>query len=135
MSKRIDETLSTPSYDELIIDGQPVAKVMTVTIRKLGTAATLKRGTVLALSGSGTAADYKMVVLGNTAGANEVLTANCVLCDDVDVGTAADVTTLAYCTGVFNSNKLIVKTSYTMTASDKEALRDAGILIETAIEA
>lgn len=135
MSKRIDETLSQPGYDGLIIGNEPAADVFTVTIRKLDTAATLKRGTVLALSASGTAADGKMVVLGNTAATNEVLTANCILCDDVDVGTAADVSALAYRTGKFNTSKLIVKTSYTMTATDKEALRSAGILLDTAINA
>lgn len=134
MSKRIDETLTTPSYDGLIIGNEPVADAFTVTIRKLGTAATLKRGTVLALS-TGTAGDGKMVVLGNTATTDETLTANCVLCDDVDVGTAADVTTLAYRTGKLNTGKLIVKSGYTLTAADKEALRDAGILLDTAIDA
>lgn len=134
MSKRIDETLSQPGYDSLIIGNEPVADAFTVTIRKLGTAATLKRGTVLALS-TGTAGDGKMVVLGNTATTDETLTANCVLCDDVDVGTAADVSALAYRTGKFNTSKLIVKTSYTMTATDKEALRSAGILLDTAINA
>jgi hypothetical protein len=134
MSKRIDETLTTPSYDGLIIGDEPVADVLTVTIRKLGAAATLKRGTVLALS-AGTAGDGKMVVLGNTAVTNETLTANCVLCDDIDVGTAADVNALAYRSGKFNTGKLVVKSGYTMTAADKEALRDAGILLDTAIDA
>lgn len=134
MSKRIDETLTTPSYDGLIVGDEPVADVLTVTIRKLSAAATLKRGTVLALS-AGTAGDSKMVVLGNTAVTNETLTANCVLCDNIDVGTTADVNAIVYRTGKFNTGKLVVKSGYTMTAADKEALRDAGILLDTAIDA
>ena len=68
--------------------------MFTVTIRKEATAAaTYKRGTVLALS-AGTAGDGKLVILGSTATTNETLTANCILAEDVEVGTTADVTVL-----------------------------------------
>lgn len=82
--------------------------MFTVTIRKEATAAaTYKRGTVLALS-AGTAGDGKLVILGSTATTNETLTANCILAEDVEVGTTADVTALAYRTGHFARNKLAV---------------------------
>lgn len=193
MSKRIDETLSQPGYDGLIIGNEPAADVFTVTIRKLSAAAaTLKRGTVLAKSSvdnklvilgtaavaavqaadavytitsdvavnaaktyytrSGNAGSYVYTAVASPAVANiatyyemttpavaaqdaETLTPDCILCDDIDVGTTADVSALAYRTGKFNTSKLIVKTSYTMTDTDKEALRSAGILLDTAINA
>ena len=51
MSKRLDENLGSVGYDGLIVANEPVADVLTVTIRKEATAAaTYKRGTVLALS-------------------------------------------------------------------------------------
>lgn len=135
MSKRLDENIGAVEYDGLIAGNVPVADVFTVKIRKEATAtATLKRGTVLALSASGTAADGKMVILGTTAASNETLVANCILCDDVEVGTAADVNVLAYRTGRFARNKLIVKNGYTMTAADEQALREGGILLDDAIE-
>lgn len=140
MSKRLDENIGAVEYDGLIVGNVPVADVFTVKIRKQASeAVTLKRGTVLALSASGTAADGNMVILGTeahkTSGtADEVLTANCVLCDDVEVGTDADVTALAYRTGHFARNKLIVMTGYTMTAADEQALREGGILLDDAIE-
>lgn len=140
MSKRLDENLGAVEYDGLIVGNVPVADVFTVKIRKQASeTATLKRGTVLALSASGTAADGKMVILGTEAHktsdtADEVLTANCVLCDDVVVGTDADVTALAYRTGHFARNKLIVASSYTLTAADEEALRAAGILLSDALD-
>ena len=88
MSKRLDENLGTVDYDGLIVTNEPVADVFTVTIRKEASAkATLKRGTVLALS-SGTAGDGKMVALGTTAASNETLTANAILCDDTEIGEA-----------------------------------------------
>ena len=134
MSKRLDENLGTVDYDGLIVTNEPVADVFTVTIRKEASAkATLKRGTVLALS-SGTAGDGKMVALGTTAASNETLTANCILAEDVEVGTTAGVTVLAYRTGHFARNKLAVASGYTLKATDEEELRKAGILLSDAIE-
>lgn len=133
MSKRLDENLGNVGYDGLIVANEPVADVLTVTIRKEATAAaTYKRGTVLALS-AGTA-DGKLVILGSTATTNETLTANCILAEDVEVGTTADVTVLAYRTGHFARNKLAVASGYTLKATDEEELRKAGILLSDAIE-
>ena len=135
MTNRLDETVGSVEYDELINSGNPAADVFSVTIRKEATEAkTLERGTVLALSG-GTAGDGKLVVLGTTAKENETLTANCILADDVEVGTAADKDATAYRTGNFNRNKLIVADGYTLKATDEEELRKCGIILNTAIEA
>lgn len=135
MSKRLDENLGNVGYDGLIVANEPVADVFTVTIRskEATAAATYKRGTVLALS-AGTAGDGKLVILGSTAATNETLTANCILAEDVEVGTTADVTVLAYRTGHFARNKLAVASSYTLKATDEEELRKAGILLSDAIE-
>ena len=135
MSKRLDENLGSVGYDGLIVANEPVADVFTVTIRKEATAAaTYKRGTVLALP-AGTAGDGKLVILGSTATTNETLTANCILAEDVEVGTTADVTVLAYRTGHFARNKLIFGgSSYTLKPADEEALRAAGILLSDALD-
>ena len=128
MSKRLDENLGSVGYDGLIVANEPVADVFTVTIRKEATAAAAyKRGTVLALPAD-TAGDGNLVILGSTA------TANCILAEDVEVGTAADVTVLAYRTGHFARNKLAVASGYTLKATDEEELRKAGILLSDAIE-
>lgn len=133
MSKRLDENLGSVGYDGLIVANEPVADVLTVTIRKEATAAaTYKRGTVLALS-AGTAGNGKLVILGSTATTNE-MTANCILAEDVEVGTTADVTVLAYRTGHFARNKLAVASGYTLKETDEEELRKAGILLSDAIE-
>lgn len=133
MSKRLDENLGSVGYDGLIVANEPVADVFTVTIRKEAAAATYKRGTVLALP-AGTAGDGNLVILGSTATTNETLTANCILAEDVEVGTTADVTVLAYRTGHFARNKLAVASGYTLKATDEEELRKAGILLSDAIE-
>ena len=135
MSKRLDENLGTVDYDGLIVTNEPVADVFTVTIRKeVGAEATLKRGTVLALSG-GAGGDGNMVALGTTAESNETLTANAILCDDTKVGTDADVEATAYRTGHFARNKLISGgSSNTLKPADEEALRAAGILLSDALD-
>ena len=134
MSKRLDENIGTVDYDGLIVTNEPVADVFTVTIRKeTSKKATYKRGTVLALS-SGTAGD-ELVILGSTETTNETLTANCILAEDVEVGTTADVTVLAYRTGHFARNKLIFGGSgYALKPADEEALRAAGILLSDALD-
>lgn len=135
MSKRLDENLGSVGYDGLIVANEPVADVFTVTIRKeAAAAATYKRGTVLALSAGTAGGAGKLVILGSTATTNETLTANCILAEDVEVGTTADVTVLAYRTGHFARNKLAVASGYTLKATDEEELRKAGILLSDAIE-
>lgn len=103
------------------------------TIRKLtGAAATYKAGTALALSG-GTAGDDKLVILGTAAASDETLTANCILAEDVEVGTDADVQALVFLSGHANANKLAVASSHTITAAEIEAFRAAGIYLENAM--
>lgn len=131
---RLDETLGSVGFDNLVNGLYPPAEVFSVAIRKEATEETVyKRGTVLALSG-GTAGDGKFVILGSTAAESETLTANCVLAEDVTVGTDADADAVAYRTGHFNANGLTVADTYTITAADKEALRSVGILLSDAVE-
>ena len=131
MAKNLYSKLGDVEYDGLITDVLPEVIKRAVTIRKLGTAATLVRGTILAKS-SGSAGDGKMVVLGNTAASNETLTADCILCDDVEVGTAADVIATVYVAGCFDKSKCTVKSGYTISEDDLDVLRERGILFKAA---
>lgn len=135
MSKRLDENLGSVGYDGLIVANEPVADVFTVTIRKEATAAAAyKRGTVLALS-AGTAGDGKLVILGSTAANNETLTPDCVLCDDVTIGTDADEKVAVYTAGCFDPDKVSVAASYSITETDKDNLRMRGIVFKDAAAA
>lgn len=133
MLTKANEIVEIPGYDGLIYDINPPAEVFAVKISKGTAEATYKRGTVLALSG-GTAGTGEMVPLGTSAASNETLTANCILAVDVTVGTAAAENALAYRTGHFAENMLLVASGYTLTSADKEALRDVGILLSDAME-
>ncbi len=122
------ENLGAVEYDGLISGITPEPKTTGGTIRKLSAAATLKRGTILAKS-SGSAGDGKLVILGTTAASNETLTPDCILADDVAVGTATDVNAAVYDMGCFDPAKLTVKSGYTVTTGDKDTLREKGIYL------
>ena len=122
------------AYDGLVTDLTPPVIVRGGVIRKLGTAATIKRGTILAKS-SGSAGDGKLVVLGTTAATNETLTPDCILTDDIEVGTSADVKATVYYGGCFDLAKCAVASGYAVTEADKDALREKGILFKNAADA
>ena len=111
----------TVGTDGLVYDINHATEAFFVTIK--ANAGALKRGTVLAVD-----SNNKMIVLGSGTG-----TANCILCDDTVVGDA-DTKALAYRAGHFAVEKLHVAASYTLSAADKAALRDAGILVSNAVE-
>lgn len=135
MATSLVNSLGAVEYDNLINSNEPPADVFSITVRKAtGAETTYKRGTVMALS-SGSAGDSTWVPLGTTAASNETLTANCILADDITVGTAANAVAIAYRTGHFNRNALIFTGEYdAITLADEQALRDAGILLSDAIE-
>ena len=109
-------------YEKLFASTKPAALVRGGTIRKLSAKATLARGTILAKSG-GSAGDGKLVILGTTAATNETLTPDCILCDDIEVGTTDDENVVVYVEGSFNEEALIVAENYTITEADRDALR------------
>lgn len=136
----LSEKLGEMTFDGLITDIKPAPEVRGGVIRKLSAAATLKRGTILAKS-SGTAGDGKpagdgkLVVLGSTAKENETLTPDCILCDDIDVGTAADEKVAVYTAGCFDIGKVTVASAYNITEGDKDNLRMRGIVFKAAAAA
>ena len=125
--KELSKKLGEVEVDGLVTAIDPHIVIGAGVIRK-ASSGTLKltRGTVLAKSTG------KLVVLGSTAAENETLTANCILCDDVEVGTVADATVAVYLAGCFDPNKVVMTNSHTLTEADKDALRDAGIVFKAA---
>jgi hypothetical protein len=59
---------------------------------------------------------------------------DCILCDDVEVGTTADENVAVYVSGCFNAAVLIMATGYTLSEADKDTLRMKGILLGTVQE-
>lgn len=117
------------AYDKLIAGITPPVHVNSGTIRMLAVAAEYKRGTVLAKS----SVDDKLVILGTTAEAGETLVPDCILCDDTNIGTEADVNVAVYTAGCFNKEALIVKSEYTLSEADKDKLRERGIYLGTVL--
>lgn len=121
MSTRLDENLgAVQCFDNLINSAYPSAEVFGVELA--AGQGVLKRGTLLAKADGG-----MVKISASTTGK-----ANAVLADDVD--TSDTQLGVAYCTGHFNTNALIVADGYEITAADKEALRTAGILLSDAVE-
>ena len=122
MSKPLNENLGTIGHDNLFVENIPEADVVLV---KLTAAGVVKRGTVL----SGTPGGTDFAALAAAASAEKALY---VLAEDCD--TAEDTVGIAYRTGHFNRNAIILGGSYTLTAADEEILRKSGILLADAIE-
>ena len=128
MARTLSRVVDTMNYDGLISGLNPAVKVAGRTIRKLAAEDTLKRGTVLCMS-SGSAGDGKVVILGTTAATNETLTPDCILAEDVEVGTSDDVDAAVFEMGCFDPEKLIVKSGHTFSAAEKDDLRTRGIFL------
>ena len=129
----LHEKIGSVEFEKLFAGMDPRALTHPAVVRKLGTAGTLKRGTLLAKS-SGSAGDGKLVIFGTTAATNETLTADCVLCDDIDVGTSNDENVLVYIAGNFNEAALIMASGASLTEADRDALRERGIILGTVQE-
>lgn len=128
MTRDLHEKIGSVTPENLFAGLDPRALTKAGVLRKLGTAATLVRGTLLAKS-SGSAGDGKLVIFGTTAATNETLTADCVLAEDVEVGTAADENALVFITGNFNEDELTLASGASLTEADRDALRVRGILL------
>jgi coenzyme F420-reducing hydrogenase beta subunit len=119
---RLDEKIGAVGFDNLINGLTPGAEVFNVELAaKQGV---LERGTLLAIADGG-----MVKISAATTGK-----ANAVLAETIDTGTGDAVVGIAYRTGHFNTNSLIVADGYEITAADREALRAGGILISDAVE-
>ena len=82
---------------------------------------------VVTLSAAPAAGTKNVHITYEVAGAN---VPDCILCDDVTVGTDADVKVAVYKGGCFDPGKVTVKSGYTITAADKDKLRTYGIIFK-----
>lgn len=130
MAKHLNEKIGSVEYDNLISDLTPPVKVASGVISKLSAAATYARGTVLAKSTK----DGKLYILGTTAGTGDTLTADCILCDPEDVGTADDVVAAVYVAGCFNPDAVKVADGYTITEADKDKLRERNLYFKSILD-
>lgn len=126
--KELHNKLGEMEYDGLFTDLTPAPQVRGGTIAKLTTAATYKRGTVLAKSSN----DGKLYILGTEAAGGDTLTPDCVLCDDTDIGVSEDVKVAVYTAGCFDPGKVTMAESYTITEGDKDNLRMRNIVFKAA---
>lgn len=80
------------------------------------------------------AAGTKNVVAEWTENDTTSAAIGCVLTVDVDASGAADVVAVAYRSGCFNPDAIILAEGYTLTAADKDALRKYDIIFRQMFE-
>lgn len=119
MIRDLHEKLGEVTFESLFAGIEPPALVRGGTIAHGEEETVIKRGTLLGKK------DGKLSVY---AGKEKSGDPDCILTDDVTVGTADENVTV-YITGNFNRDALIVGEGYSITAADEDALRVKGILL------
>ena len=119
MAEQLNRTVADVEFDNLVNSAYGTDSCHVTVLAGQGV---LKRGTALAVN-----ADGKAVILG-TASA----TACWILHKDVDA-TKADAVAVAYREGHFNTDALIVKADYTITAADKAEFRKNNIILSESL--
>lgn len=123
-------------------DGTTVAFTLTAEVKpvqvsaKVGTtdtAVTYNAQTGVVTFGTAPAAGTKNVKISyENPAANEP---DCILCDDVTVGTSNDVTVPVYIAGCFDPDKLTLAEGASLTTGAKDVLREKGIILKAAAAA
>lgn len=113
------EQVGECTVDNLIAGNRHPVDICHITIKE---GQNLKRGTVLEEDAAG----GTYVERGTVESAE----AEYILAEDADA-TEGDTTGVAYRTGEFAENALIVKEGYEITEKDRKALRNAGIFLQS----
>ena len=124
MAKELHQKLGSMEYDGLITGLTPPIRVDGGIIAKMAAPTLLKRGTLLGKAGTGLLAAY-----------DGTGTPDCILCDDTEVGTEADILVEVYAAGCFDPQKVTLADGYTMTQADKDKLRAYSIVFKAASSA
>lgn len=124
MAKELHQKLGSMEYDGLITGLTPPIRVDGGVIAKMAAPTLLKRGTLLGKAGTGLLAAY-----------DGTGTPDCILCDDTEVGTEADIPVEVYAAGCFDPQKVTLADGYTMTQADKDKLRAYSIVFKAASSA
>ena len=123
--------IAVMDFDGLISDINPPVQTRGAAIAKTAAKETYKRGSIMAKS----SADGRLYILGEPAAGGDVLTPDCVLCDDTVTDVAQDLPVVVYTAGCFNPEKTSVKSGYDITEADKDKLRERGIVFKAAFPA
>lgn len=134
MSKGLVNKLGECSQDNLVAGMFP--RALTMGIKIAAGEGALKRGTLLTAKDDGT---YVVCGKKEVAGEGEDATTtiysdpSAVLADDVDATGTSAVVAVAYRSGKFNPNAVIVGDGYALTAADKDTLRKYDIVFTNMI--
>lgn len=122
MAKELNELIGTKAFSNGINYVDPPRNAATATIKS-------GEGTLAAMTVVARNADGKCIILGE----DTTLTPYGIIAEPVDASGTADVVGVIWTTGAFSINNLVVKSGYTMTQADKDALRDLGYVLNESI--
>lgn len=123
----VNETVADVGFDNLFHSTYPAAEVYQVELTK--SKGVVKRGSLLVAGEAGT---LELASTSNNEGGGKAVA---ILADDVDTNAELDkIYGVAYRTGHFNANALILDEGASINAKDKEALRGLGILLSDALD-
>ena len=103
---------------------------VTAVVGTTETAVTYNAQTGVVTFGTAPAAGTKNVKISYENPAANV--PDCILCDDIEVGTSADAKAAVYIGGCFDPNKLVIAEGATITEAVKDVLREKGIILKAA---
>lgn len=134
MNKNLVNKVGETGQDNLIARLFP--RALTMGIKVAAGEGLLKRGTVLVATEDGYVVCGKSVTAGE---GDDAVTTTCtnpsaILADDIDASGEASVTAVAYRSGNFNPNAVIVADGYALTAADKDTLRKYDIVFTNMME-
>lgn len=136
MSKNLVNKVGESGQDNLIARLFP--RALTTGIKVAAGEGVLKRGTILAAQEDGTCIAYGKIAVadGEDGDTQETTpaTPSYILADDVDASGDEAISAVAYRSGNFNANAVIVNKGYILTAADKDALRKYDIVLTNMME-
>ncbi len=110
----------------VIVGGDPTSKLTEVKVGGTATTAYSYNPVTGEIVFDEAPANAASIAIKYTTGGGN---ADCVLAENVTVGTTNDENVLVYIAGCFNEDALIVAEGYTISAADKDELRKKGILL------
>lgn len=135
MSENLVKKVGECSQDNLIAGLFP--RALTMGVKVAANEGLLKRGTLLTAKEDGTyVVCGKKVTTGQGDTEKTTIYSNpgAILTVDVDASGSAAVTAVAYRSGNFNPNAVIVANDYTLSAADKDNLRKYNIVFTDMME-
>ena len=124
MARDLNRKIGDMEFDGLITDLNPPVQTRGGLLSRRTAATVWPRGTILARH----ATNGRLFPLGTTG--EGALTPHSILCDDTNILTTGEVSTVVYTAGCFHPNKVTAASGYVITETDLDNLRMRNIVFK-----